>query len=339
MGGGSLNWMRLGLFLALGLAAVFAAATAYMVGEVRFEPIVLQQDERLVLVEPGESFSELATRLEEQGMIRDAWRFSAYARALGAADSIHAGEYRVRRGELLGELLKRLQRGDVANYRLTLIEGRRIADVLSLMRETPGIVFAAPVPPLEQLAEWLGLPWRHGEGSIWPDTYFFRRGEEGREILLRAAQALKAELTAAWEGRDPDLPLESPYDLLILASLIEKESGTAADAYRIGRVFVNRLEIGMRLQADPSVIYGLGDAFAGDLLRSHLREDTPYNTYTRYGLPPTPISLVSRHSLRAAADPAEGPWKYFVSRGDGSSEFSRTLSEHNRAVRLYIKKR
>lgn len=335
----SINWLRLGFFLALGLGAVIAGAMAYMIGEVRFERITLEQDERLVRVKSGQSFSELARGLERQGIIEDAWRFSAYARALGAADSIHAGEYRIRHGELLGTFLSRLQRGDVASYRLSLIEGRRIGEVLSLMRETPGIVFAEPIPPIEELAEWLGLPWRHGEGSILPDTYFFRSGEQGQDILRRAADGLKAELLSVWDGRDRDLPLASPYELLILASLIEKESGSAPDAFRISRVFVNRLDIGMRLQADPSVIYGLGDAFTGDLLRRHLREDTPYNTYTRYGLPPTPISLVSLHSLRAAAHPEDGSWKYFVSRGDGTSEFSRTLSEHNRAVRTYISKR
>ena len=331
--------MRLGLFAAIGLAAVLYAFAAYLISQVRHEQIALDQDERLIVVSPGQSFAELASMLEAQGMIQDAWWFSALAEVEGVARSIQAGEYRVRRGEELGELLERLRLGDVANYKLRLIEGKRIADAIELMRQTPGIVFDEPVPHVEMLGEWLGLPWRHGEGGILPDTYLFRSGEDGRAILLRAANALKTEVAAAWDSRDENLPLDSPYELLILASLIEKESGTAADSFRISRVFTNRLNLDMRLQADPSVIYGMGDAFTGDLLRSHLREDTPYNTYTREGLSPSPIALVSVHSLRAAAQPEEGPWKYFVARGDGSSEFSVTLREHDRAVRAYITRR
>ena len=331
--------MRLGLFAAMGLAAVLYAFAAYLISQVRHEQIALDQDERLIVVSPGQSFAELASMLEAQGMIQDAWWFSALAEVEGVARSIQAGEYRVRRGEELGELLERLRLGDVANYKLRLIEGKRIADAIELMRQTPGIVFDEPVPHVEMLGEWLGLPWRHGEGGILPDTYLFRSGEDGRAILLRAANALKTEVAAAWDSRDENLPLDSPYELLILASLIEKESGTAADSFRISRVFANRLNLDMRLQADPSVIYGMGDAFTGDLLRSHLREDTPYNTYTREGLSPSPIALVSVHSLRAAAQPEEGPWKYFVARGDGSSEFSVTLREHDRAVRAYITRR
>ena len=333
------NWMRLGLFAAIGLAAVLYAFAAYLISQVRHEQIALDQDERLIVVSPGQSFAELASMLEAEGMIRDAWWFSALAEVEGVARSIQAGEYRIRRGEELGELLERLRLGDVANYKLRLIEGKRIADAIELMRQTPGIVFDEPVPHVEVLGEWLGLPWRHGEGGILPDTYLFRSGEDGRAILLRAANALKIALAAAWDSRDENLPLDSPYELLILASLIEKESGTAADSFRISRVFANRLNLDMRLQADPSVIYGMGDAFTGDLLRSHLREDTPYNTYTREGLSPSPIALVSVHSLRAAAQPEEGPWKYFVARGDGSSEFSVTLREHDRAVRAYITRR
>ena len=331
--------MRLGLFAAIGLAAVLYAFAAYLISQVRHEQIALDQDERLIVVSPGQSFAELASMLEAEGMIRDAWWFSALAEVEGVARSIQAGEYRIRRGEELGELLERLRLGDVANYKLRLIEGKRIADAIELMRQTPGIVFDEPVPHVEVLGEWLGLPWRHGEGGILPDTYLFRSGEDGRAILLRAANALKIALAAAWDSRDENLPLDSPYELLILASLIEKESGTAADSFRISRVFANRLNLDMRLQADPSVIYGMGDAFTGDLLRSHLREDTPYNTYTREGLSPSPIALVSVHSLRAAAQPEEGPWKYFVARGDGSSEFSVTLREHDRAVRAYITRR
>ena len=331
--------MRLGLVAALGLGALLVASVTFLIWQVRHEQIVLVQDERLIVVSRGESFAEFAAKLESQGMIQDAWRFSALAQSKGIANRIHAGEYRVRRGESLGALLERLRLGEVASHKLRLIEGRRMADVIELMQRTPGIVFDRPVPSVEALGEWLGLSWHHGEGSILPDTYLFRRGTDGRSILLRAAHALKTALAAAWDGRDKSLSLGSPYELLILASLIEKESGTAADSFRISRVFANRLNLDMRLQADPSVIYGMGDAFTGNLLRGDLQEDTPYNTYTRQGLPPSPIALVSIHSLRAAAEPEEGAWKYFVARGDGTSEFSVTLNEHSRAVRTYIRSR
>lgn len=341
MGNRGTSLIRLHLAAVAGvlLGLVLFGGLALSVSEVRFEPIKLDTSERLLVVPVGQSLSQLSNYLESEGMIEAAWKFNAFARAVDAAGSIQAGEYRVRRGELLGALLDRLRSGDVATYKLPLVEGNRMAAVIQLLRSTEGIVFEEELPEMEALGAWLGLPWPHGEGGILPDTYVYRRGEDGKAILLRAARALEQALMAAWSERQPALPLESPYELLILASLIEKESGTAEDSFRISRVFVNRLDIGMRLQADPTVIYGMGDAFTGDLLRTDLQQDTAYNTYTRKGLPPTPISIVSRHSLKAAAHPVKGVWKYFVARGDGTSEFSTTLREHNRAVRTYAMRR
>lgn len=333
----SLLHFVVGAAVLIGLIGI--GGLALMISAVRFEPIRLDADERLLVVPVGQSLSELANYLESEGMIEAAWKFNAFARAVDAAAEIRAGEYRVTQGELLGELLDRLRSGDVATYKLAFIEGKRITDIIRLLKSTEGIAFEEEVPDVDVLGDWLGLPWPHGEGGILPDTYVYRRGEAGRAILLRAANALEEALMQAWMERDAGLPLESPYELLILASLIEKESGTPGDSFRISRVFVNRLEIDMRLQADPTVIYGMGDAFDGDLLREDLQHDTPYNTYTRKGLPPTPIALVSRHSLEAAAQPVEGLWKYFVARGDGSSQFSTTLKEHNRAVRTYAMRR
>lgn len=177
---------------------------------------------------------------------------------------------------------------------------------------------------------------RHGEGLFFPDTYMFLRGSSDILVLRQAAQNMRRELERAWAARGPDLPYASPYEALIMASLIEKETGQAADRPMIARVFLNRLKLGMRLQTDPSVIYGLGEAFDGNLTRAHLQTDTPYNTYTRAGLPPSPIALPGRAALHAALHPADGGALYFVARGDGSSQFSLTLEEHNRAVRRYI---
>ncbi len=334
-----LNLLHVAVGMALLIGLIGFGSLALMISGVRFERLTLTTDERFLVVPPGQSLSQLSDYLESEGMIEAAWKFNAFARALDAASEIRAGEYRVTQGELLGELLERLRSGDVATYKLPLIEGKRIEEIIAQMKSTEGIVFEEEMPNVDVLGSWLGLPWPHGEGGILPDTYVYRRGEEGRAILLRAANALQEALMRVWNERKEGLPLESPYELLIFASLIEKESGTPGDSFRISRVFVNRLDIDMRLQADPSVIYGMGDAFNGDLRREDLQRDTPYNTYTRKGLPPTPISIVSRHSLEAAAHPVKGPWKYFVARGDGTSEFSITLQEHNRAVRTYAMRR
>ena len=334
----SFKALQLGVLAALLVGAALIAWLALSVAEVRLESLKLESDEYLLVVPAGENLTGLSEHLESEGLIESAWKFNAYARAVGADRHILAGEYRITPGELVGDLLRRLRSGDVATYRIALIEGKRMADILALVSTVEGLALAG-VPPLESLGTWLGLPWPHGEGAILPDTYVYTSEEDGRALLTRAAKALKQALDAAWDARDPELPLDSPYELLILASIIEKESGTLEDSFRISRVFANRLGLGMRLQADPTVIYGMGDAFTGDLLRRDLREDNPYNTYTRHGLPPTPIAIVSPHSLHAAANPDKGPWKYFVARGDGSSEFSTSLAEHNRAVRRYVQRR
>lgn len=331
--------LHLVVVAALVIGLILFGSLTLQISAVRFEPIKLDTDERLLVVPVGQSLAELSDHLESEGMIEAAWKFNAFARAVDAAEDIRAGEYRVDRGELLGGLLARMRSGDVATYKLPIIAGKRIETIIELLKSTEGVVLEEGLPDIDALGSWLGLPWMHGEGGILPDTYVYRREESGKAILLRAASALEQALMQAWSGRDEALPLDSPYEMLILASLIEKESGTRDDSFRISRVFVNRLRIDMRLQADPSVIYGMGDAFDGDLLRKHLQQDTPYNTYTRKGLPPTPIAIVSRHSLEAAAHPLEGSWMYFVARGDGSSQFSTTLREHNTAVRTFAMRR
>ncbi|MCY4276427.1 MAG: endolytic transglycosylase MltG [Gammaproteobacteria bacterium] len=332
----ALQW---GVSVAVLVGGLILALLVYVISEVRFEPIKIKGDKHLLIVPSGQGLNELAADLEASGLIDSGWKFNAYARTSLGEQHILAGEYFVKRGDTVRDLLQRLRDGDVATYRLTLIEGWRMEDVMAHLSRNSRLALDEELPSIESLGTWLGLPWAHGEGSVLPDTYVYTSYERGEDLLRRAAEALESELARAWEGRDLDLALATPYELLILASIIEKESGTPSDSFRISRVFANRLEASMRLQADPTVIYGLGDAFAGDLLRIHLREDTPYNTYTRHGLPPSPIALVSRHSLYAAAKPRKGPWKYFVARGDGSSEFSTSLTEHNRAVREFVKRR
>ncbi|MFW6092794.1 MAG: endolytic transglycosylase MltG [Pseudomonadota bacterium] len=290
---------------------------------------------RVVTLEPGESFSRFAARLHRQGLIEHPRLWAAMARLTDRARQIQAGEYRVQPGDSPNDLLSRLVEGRVVHYQVKIVEGwtamqavARLASHPELEREIDGV---SP----ETLLDVLGLPGGHAEGLFFPDTYHFVRGDSDADVLRRAYRRMSKVLAQAWENRADDLPYETPYEALIAASLIEKETGRDRDRPRIAQVFALRLELGMRLQTDPSVIYGIGREFDGDLRRVHLREDTPYNTYVHRGLPPTPIALPGGDSIRAALNPAEGEYLFFVSRGDGTSEFSASLDEHRRAVRRY----
>jgi UPF0755 protein len=250
-----------------------------------------------------------------------------------------AGEYRLERGSRPREVLALLASGRVIQYRMTLVEGwtfRQVADLLEaneVLRHRVDLSDPGRWPDV--LAE-LGL--EHPEGWFLPETYVFVRGDSDLDLLRRAHRAMQEALDAAWRSRDIGSPLADPYELLILASIIEKETAVEAERREIAGVFVRRLQRGMRLQTDPTVIYGLGETFDGDIRRRDLEADTPYNTYTRHGLPPTPIAMPGRASLLAAAQPAEGDSLYFVADGNGGHTFSDTLEEHEAAVRKLITK-
>lgn len=288
-----------------------------------------------VNLQAGQSFSAFARGLEGDGLMEDAWLWTLLARLDGSARRVQAGEYWIRRGDRPRDLMDRLLRGEVVRYDLKLIEGWTLAQALGALAAHPDLIHTLAGADERTVLGMLGLSEGHGEGLFFPDTYHFEKGATDADILRRAYAKLQEELASAWETRDSGLPYETPYDALIVASLIEKETGRDADRASIAQVFVSRLHRNMRLQTDPSVIYGVGDAFDGNLTRRHLRTDTPYNTYTRRGLPPTPIALVGRKSLQAAVHPAPGEFLYFVSRGDGSSHFSVSLEEHQAAVRRY----
>jgi UPF0755 protein len=286
-------------------------------------------------IPPGSGFRAAVQRIESAGIEVGAIRFELLARALGRAQNIKAGSYELASAPTPLELLEKLTRGDVMQSELTVVEGwtfrqmRAALDAHPAVRhDTQGLADAA-------ILAKLGVTETHPEGLFFPDTYLFSKGASDLRILRRAHDALKRRLAAEWEAREPSVPYRSPYEALIMASIVEKETGRAAERDRIGGVLVNRLRIGMLLQADPTVIYGLGEKFDGNLKKIHLLTDGPYNTYTRAGLPPTPIALPGQASLRAALRPAKTDALYYVARGDGSSEFSRTLDEHNRAVRKY----
>lgn len=322
------------LLLVLLVAAVLIGAGYVYIQRWVQTPLPLEKSELIELHE-GQPFSGFAAELAGRDFIDQPELWSWYARITGQARQVQAGEYRLAPGETPQSLLERLRSGDVASYDVQLIEGWTVQQALGALRSHPDLVHTLESVNELTLLNVLGLPQGHAEGMFFPDTYHFEKGESDADILRRAYTKLQHELAESWNSRAAGLPYETPYEALIVGSLVEKETGRDSDREIISQVFVTRLQKGMRLQTDPSVIYGVGGAFRGDLTRQHLRTDTPYNTYTRHGLPPSPIALVSSRSLQAAFHPAEGEYLYFVSRGDGSSQFSVSLDEHNAAVRRY----
>lgn len=289
-------------------------------------------------VAAGTSLTGLATSLSEDGLLPHPRLLAWYARLTGDAVRIQAGEYRLQPGTTSLGLLEMLVEGSVVMYSLTVVEGWRFADLLAALRAHPAIV-PLDLDAAAIMAE-LGSPELHPEGQFLPDTYVFPKGTTELAVLRSAHDALRTALEAAWETRKPESVLSDPYSALILASIIEKETAVPAERAKISGVFQQRLARGMRLQTDPTVIYGLGDSFDGNLRRRDLARDTPYNTYTRRGLPPTPIALPSAASITAAVNPELTGALYFVATGepDGSHRFSTTIDEHNEAVRAYLRR-
>ena len=307
------------------------------------EPIALrlQPDHPVVdlEIEPGTSADGVAETVVASGADVPVLLLQAWFRFSGQARQIKAGSYELTPGSTPRKLLGMLVRGEETLKSVTLVEGWTFAQVRKALQKaeqlTPDTLALSP----ENIMEKLGRPGVHPEGRFFPDTYSYAKGSSDLAVLKRAARAMDRRLDAAWALRSPGTPLQSPEQALILASIVEKETGKPSDRAQIGGVFSNRLRIGMPLQTDPTVIYGLGAQFNGNLRRRDLQADTPYNTYTRSGLPPTPIAMPGRAALLAAVQPEPTRALYFVSRGDGSSEFSASLDEHNRAVNKYIKGR
>lgn len=270
------------------------------------------------------------------GLDEPVWLLMLFLRASGQAERIKAGSYELDPATTPLQWLDKLVRGEQALRSVTLLEGWNLRQVRAALAQAPNLKPDSAGLGDAELARALALDVALPEGRLFPDTYSYPKGSSDLEVLRQAAKALNERLDRVWAQRQPGLPLKSPTDALILASIVEKETGREADRSLVAGVFINRLRLGMRLQTDPTVIYGAGPDFDGRLRRRHLDTDTPYNTYTRAGLPPTPIAMPSQASLMAAVQPAETQALYFVARGDGSSEFSATLTEHNRAVRRYI---
>ena len=276
-----------------------------------------------------------AARIENAGIAIGRLQFEALARALGRAQDVKAGSYELTAAPTPLELLDKLTRGDVTQADVRFIEGWTFRQMRAALDASPFVRHDGQGLGEAELLKKIGAPESRSEGLFFPDTYLFSKGTSDLHVLRRAYQAMQRHLAREWQARETSTPYKTPYDALIMASIIEKETGRAAERDMVAGALVNRLRLGMLLQVDPTVIYGLGEAFDGNLKKNHLLTDGPYNTYTRAGLPPTPIAAPGLASLRAALHPAKTNALYYVSRGDGTSEFSRSLDEHNSAVRKY----
>ena len=332
-----LLWLGLAALLMLG---AFAAVAGYWLDSQLHQPRQFAQ--KIFPIERGDTLKKFAGRLRQAGVIDETLPLTLYARFRGEAGNLHTGHYQFDDGLSLVEVLEAVTSGKYrVQYSFTFVQGSTFRELRAAL--------AANAQVRQTLAEHsdaevLALfdseqQYSHPEGLFFPETYAFDPGASDVEILRRAWTMMQSRLQAIWAQRDAGIEIETPYQALILASIIEKETALASERGQISGVFMNRLRKGMKLQTDPTVIYGLGDSYDGNITRAHLTTDTPYNTYTRKGLPPTPIAMPGLAALEAAVKPEPTEAIYFVARGDGSGAhtFSRTLEEHNRAVKHYLK--
>ncbi|MEO7184316.1 MAG: endolytic transglycosylase MltG [Rhodoferax sp.] len=320
-------------FFTLVLALALGAAGAVYVW--LNQPFDLPTSTVDLSIEPGLGARDVAQAVVQSGVQVNPLLLQAWFRLSGQSRQIRAGSYELDRKTTPRSLLQKLVRGEEALRSVTLVEGWNFRQVREALRKAEQLKPDSQTLTAGDIMVQLGQPGVSPEGHFFPDTYTYSKGSSDLAVLKRAMRAMDKRLAAAWAQRSPQSPLVNPEQALILASIVEKETGSPNDRPAIAAVFSNRLAIGMRLQTDPTVIYGLGESFDGNLRKKDLLTDTPWNTYTRVGLPPTPIALPGKASLLAAVQPAASKALYFVARGDGSSQFSRSLDEHNRAVNKY----
>ena len=326
------------LILLILLALLSAAATlAYQFDKALTTPLAIAQDNFLT-VSSGSSISSFAKQLEQKQWVTTRFWLRNYGRLFPQKANIKAGTYLIKKDSTLAQLLVQLVEGKEHQFSVTFIEGTRFKDALVILAEHPQIKQSVNGKPVSEIAAKLGIDSANPEGWLFPDTYAFTADTLDLTLLKRAYANMQSQLNTAWEARAKDLPYKTPYQALIMASIIEKETSYIAEQPVISAVFVNRLRKRMRLQTDPTVIYGLGERYQGDITRAHLREKTAYNTYRINGLPPTPIAMPGLSALKATLHPATSDYFYFVSGGNGKHVFSKTLAEHNRAVRDYLSK-
>ena len=303
-------------------------------------PIALAGSERILSVESGDGFQDILDKLRAAGIAEGhdlEWK--VLAQEMQVVSRLQVGDYAIRHGITPRELLAKLESGLVIQHRFTIVEGWSLRELRAALARDAVLVKQAGDLDDRALMAALERAGQHPEGRFLPETYHYTRGMTDLDLLRRAALAMDKAVADAWQSRAAGIPIQTPEQLLTLASIIEKETGKASERPEIAGVFARRLTLGMRLQTDPTVIYGMGSQYDGNIRRSDLTTDTPYNTYTRAGLPPTPIAMPGREALSAAANPALGDTLYFVARGDGSHVFSATLSDHNRAVACHQLKR
>jgi UPF0755 protein len=316
------------------LAGLLAGACAWKIDSALEQPLNIAQEE-LLEVPKGTTPNRTFLRLEADGVIKDAFWLRVYWRFNLAGQPLHSGEYRMVPGMTVNGLIDLWKRGEMVQYSLTLVEGWNFHQVRAALAKDEKLEQTLNGLSDSQVMEKLGHSGIFPEGRFFPDTYRFVRGMTDADLLKKAYDRLDEVLAKEWNQRAADVPYTEPYQALIMASLVEKETGVPQERRQIAGVFVRRMEMGMLLQTDPTVIYGLGDRYNGKLTRAHLKEPTPYNTYMIAGLPPTPIAMVGREAIHAALNPADGNSLYFVARGDGSHVFSDDLDAHNNAVREY----
>lgn len=336
-----MKWLKGLLSLAL-LTALASSATVYLAWQWLHEGPLHEDNQNTleITIQSGQSLGKLATELSNEQWLRHPKVWLAYARYKGLATQIQAGRYRLEADFSPVQLLNKFVDGDVELRQLRVIEGSRYADMLQIVRGNAAIEQTLTDWSEDALKKILGLaPEMALEGWFYPDTMLFAEGTTDISLLKAGYARMQEVLASEWQRKADNLPYETAYEALIMASIVEKETGRASERAEIAGVFVRRLNKRMRLQTDPTVIYGLGPDFDGNIRYRHLREDTPYNTYTRAGLPPSPIALPGRAAIHAALHPADGETLFFVAKGDGSHYFSRTLEEHEKAVREYQLKR
>lgn len=314
----------------LGLLAVAGYGAWYAMTPVKAAALPVEFE-----IPAGIGLRGAARRLEQAGINVRRAPFELLARLLGTTQDIKAGYYRISVPMTPREILDKLERGDVVQSEVLLVEGWTFAQFRAALDASDALRHDSRGLSAAEILVHIGATERHPEGLFFPDTYLFARGSSDLAVLRRAYRVMQEQLEREWSRRAPDSPYKTPYEALIMASIVEKETGRESEREQIAGVLVNRLRMRMALQVDPTVIYGLGESFDGNLKKLHLKTDGPYNTYTRAGLPPTPIAMPGLASLRATLQPAKVNALYYVSRGDGTSEFSRTLQEHNRAVAKY----
>lgn len=296
------------------------------------QPIHLEQPTQDLVLKHGSSLRGVAQQLVREGVLSEPWSFILLVRVQGKAGEIQAGNYQLAQGMTVSDLFQMISRGNTVQRSITFIEGWTFRQMRAALNDHPDIRHLSMHLTDAEILTQIGAEETYPEGLFFPDSYYFGSGMSDLEILQRAYQTMRKKLDIAWRTRDSGLPYRSSYEALVMASIVEKETGRGDERPLIARVFLNRMRLGMRLQTDPTVIYGMGERFDGNLRRKDLQEDTPYNTYTRAGLPPTPIAMPGLATIEAVLHPAQGDALYFVGKGDGSHAFSKTLSEHNRAV-------